>query len=61
MTAHFGRRVLLRPLVASDFASWRDVRRRNDEWLTKWEPSRIAGQPDVIEDKDAFAVRCSAR
>jgi len=61
MTAQFGRRVLLRPLVASDFASWRDVRRRNDEWLTKWEPSRIAGQPDVIEDKDAFAVRCSAR
>ena len=37
------------------------MRRRNDEWLTKWEPSRIPGQPDVVEDQDAFAVRCSAR
>jgi ribosomal-protein-alanine N-acetyltransferase len=61
MSAQFGRRVMLRPLVATDFAAWREVRRRNEEWLTKWEPSRIAGQPDVIEDKDAFAVRCSAR
>jgi ribosomal-protein-alanine N-acetyltransferase len=61
MSAQFGRRVVLRPLVASDFSSWREVRRRNEEWLTKWEPSRIPGQPDVVEDKDAFAVRCSAR
>ncbi len=37
------------------------MRRRNEDWLTKWEPSRIPGQPDVIEDRDAFAVRCSAR
>ena len=61
MSAQFGRRVVLRPLVASDFNAWREVRRRNEEWLTKWEPSRIPGQPDVVEDKDAFAVRCSAR
>ena len=61
MTAQFGRRVVLRPLIASDFEAWREVRRRNDLWLTKWEPSRMAGQPDVIEDRDAFAVRCSAR
>jgi ribosomal-protein-alanine N-acetyltransferase len=61
MSAQFGRRVVLRPLVASDFSAWREVRRRNEEWLTKWEPSRIPGQPDVVEDKDAFAVRCSAR
>ena len=61
MSAQFGRRIVLRPLVASDFGSWREVRRRNDDWLTKWEPSRIPGQPDVIEDRDAFAVRCSAR
>ena len=37
------------------------MRRRNVDWLTKWEPARIAGQPDVVEDRDAFAVRCSAR
>ena len=61
MSAQFGRRVVLRPLIVSDFGAWREVRRRNEEWLTKWEPSRIPGQPDVIEDKDAFAVRCSAR
>ena len=61
MSAQFGRRVVLRPLIVSDFPAWREVRRRNEEWLTKWEPSRIPGQPDVIEDKDAFAVRCSAR
>ena len=61
MSAQFGRRVVLRPLVASDFNAWREVRRRNEGWLTKWEPSRIPGQPDVVEDKDAFAVRCSAR
>nr|WP_249419989.1 GNAT family protein [Rhabdothermincola salaria] len=57
----FGRRVLLRPLVVSDFPSWREVRRRNEEWLTRWEPTRVPGQPDVVEDRDAFAVRCSAR
>jgi ribosomal-protein-alanine N-acetyltransferase len=61
MTTLFGRRVVLRPLVPADFAAWRDVRRRNVDWLTKWEPTRLAGQPDVIEDPHAFAVRCSAR
>ena len=61
MTTLFGRRVVLRPLVPSDFPSWREVRRRNVDWLTKWEPTRLAGQPDVIEDPHAFAVRCSAR
>ncbi len=61
MSAQFGKRVVLRPLIVSDFAAWREVRRRNEDWLTKWEPSRIPGQPDVIEDRDAFAVRCSAR
>ena len=61
MSAQFGRRIVLRPLIASDFPAWREVRRTNAEWLTKWEPSHIPGQPDVIEDPDAFAVRCSAR
>ena len=61
MSSLFGRRVLLRPLVASDFSAWREVRRRNIDWLTKWEAQRVQGQPDVVEDRDAFAVRCSAR
>jgi len=56
-----GRRIFLRPLDARDFAAWREVRRRNAEWLTRWEPRRIAGQPDVVENRDAFAARCSAR
>ncbi|MEJ5254211.1 MAG: GNAT family protein [Acidimicrobiales bacterium] len=61
MTTLFGRRVLLRPLTVADFPAWQEVRRRNVEWLTKWEPARLPGQPDVVEDRDAFAVRCSAR
>ena len=61
MTTLFGRRVLLRPLLATDFPAWREVRRRNSEWLTKWEPTRPLGAPDVIEDRVAFSIRCNAR
>ena len=61
MTTLFGRRVLLRLLVATDFPAWREVRRRNSEWLTKWEPTRPPGAPDVIEDREAFTIRCNAR
>jgi ribosomal-protein-alanine N-acetyltransferase len=61
MTTLFGRRIVMRPLVAGDFPAWREVRRRNVDWLTKWEPARIPGQPDVVEDREAFNVRCSAR
>ncbi|CAN5527728.1 GNAT family protein [soil metagenome] len=57
----FGQRVMLRPIVLSDFAAWREVRHRCGEWLTKWEPARLPHQPDVTQDRDAFAVRCSAR
>jgi ribosomal-protein-alanine N-acetyltransferase len=61
MSTIFGRRIVLRPLQAHDFSQWQEVRRRNAEWLTKWEPARIPGQPDVVEDREAFGVRCSAR
>ena len=61
MTTLFGRRVLLRPLAPTDFNAWREVRRRNVEWLTKWEPTRPPGAPDVVEDREAFTVRCNAR
>ena len=57
----FGRRVLLRPLVAADFPQWSEVRIRNERWLLPWEPQRIVGQPDPTRDREAFAVRCSAR
>ncbi|MCB0962786.1 MAG: GNAT family N-acetyltransferase [Acidimicrobiales bacterium] len=57
----FGRRVMLRPLVLSDFPAWSEVRQRCAGWLLKWEPQRLPNQPDPTLDRDAFAVRCSAR
>jgi ribosomal-protein-alanine N-acetyltransferase len=56
-----GRRVVLRRLQPNDFDQWREVRRRNVEWLTKWEPARPPSSPDVVEDRNAFALRCHAR
>jgi ribosomal-protein-alanine N-acetyltransferase len=61
MSTLLGRRVLLRPLAVSDFAAWSEVRTRSGEWLLRWEPRRLPGQPDVTTDRDAFSVRCSAR
>jgi ribosomal-protein-alanine N-acetyltransferase len=61
MSSLFGRRLELRSLVLEDFADWREVRRRNADWLLKWEPMRIAGAPDPVESRDAFAIRCGAR
>jgi ribosomal-protein-alanine N-acetyltransferase len=52
---------MLRPLVASDFPAWSEVRIRNEGWLLKWEQARIPGMPDPTRDREAFAVRCSAR
>ncbi len=56
-----GRRVVLRPLESEDFEDWRDVRRRNAGWLTCWEPRRGFDQPDPVEDRQAFAMRCATR
>jgi ribosomal-protein-alanine N-acetyltransferase len=56
-----GRRIHLRPLVPDDFDGWRDVRIRCADWLVKWEPARIDGYPDPVEDRRAFAARCGAR
>ena len=56
-----GRRVLLRPLVVSDFDAWREVRIRSRDWLLKWEPRPLPGQPDATEDRRVFAARCGAR
>lgn len=56
-----GQRLVLRPIVLSDFSSWREVRQRCGPWLTRWEPERLPHQPDATQDRDAFALRCSAR
>jgi [ribosomal protein S5]-alanine N-acetyltransferase len=56
-----GRRVMLRPLVASDFEAWREVRTRSRDWLVKWEQRPIPGQPDPAVDKRAWVARCNAR
>ena len=56
-----GRRIMLRALAADDFEQWREVRRRCRDWLTKWEPRALPGQPDPTEDRRAFAARCNAR
>ena len=56
-----GRRVTLRPLTVADFGQWHEVRTRCEDWLVKWEPSRPAGSPDVVESRAGFAARCRAR
>jgi [ribosomal protein S5]-alanine N-acetyltransferase len=56
-----GRRVTLRPLVAGDFDQWREVRRRNVDWLTRWEPRPAEGSPNDTVDRNAFGARCGAR
>ncbi len=61
MTRLYGRRVMLRPLAATDFPAWKEVRLRNEDWLLPWEPARVASAPDATRDRDAFAVRCHAR
>jgi ribosomal-protein-alanine N-acetyltransferase len=57
----YGRRVMLRPLVAPDFEAWSAVRRANQDWLVPWEPQRSAFQPDPTRDASAFEIRCKAR
>ena len=57
----YGKRVMLRSLQVSDFSEWNKVRLDNINWLTKWEPTRPPGMPDVINDRSAFGARCNAR
>lgn len=57
----YGRRVALRPLVPGDFAAWREVRLRNEDWLLPWEPQRPPGSADPTRDRSAFDARCTAR
>ena len=57
----YGRRVTLRPLTPQDFPEWSEVRRRNDAWLTPWEPRRPPAQLDPTVNREAFNARCAAR
>lgn len=57
----YGRRVLLRPLVAQDFPQWSEVRVRNEDWLLRWEPRRLPNVPDATRSREAFTLRCAAR
>ena len=57
----YGRRVVLRPLVPQDFNAWSEVRRRNGEWLTMWEPLRLPHHPDPETNREVFAARCGSR
>ncbi len=57
----YGRRVMLRPLMSPDFPAWTDVRQRNHDWLTVWEPTRSPYLPDPATDREAFSARCNQR
>jgi [ribosomal protein S5]-alanine N-acetyltransferase len=57
----FGRRVMLRPLGTQDFPAWSEVRLRNDDWLTPWEPRRPVPEFDPTTNRNAFNSRCAAR
>ncbi len=57
----YGRRVMLRPLQANDWPQWAEVRQRNEQWLTPWEPLRPTNLLDPTRDREAFMSRCSAR
>jgi len=51
----------MRPLAASDFRQWSEVRQRNAAWLTVWEPMRQPTLPDPVTERSAFATRCVQR
>ena len=52
---------MMRPLVTHDFEAWSEVRLRNVDWLTVWEPRRSDFLADPATDRDAFERRCVAR
>jgi ribosomal-protein-alanine N-acetyltransferase len=55
-----GPRVELRPLKASDWDQWHEVRVRSRDWLEPWEPFGEPGTADPVSDTDAFKARCGA-
>jgi [ribosomal protein S5]-alanine N-acetyltransferase len=57
----YGKRVMMRPLMPSDFPQWSEVRLRNEAWLLPWEPLRSSRVADPTRSRDAFSSRCAAR
>ncbi len=49
------------PADAAGLPEWSEVRRRNEAWLTPWEPRRPPAQLDPTLNRDAFNARCAAR
>jgi [ribosomal protein S5]-alanine N-acetyltransferase len=47
--------------MATDFAQWTEVRLRNEQWLTPWEPLRANNLADPTRHRDAFSSRCATR
>jgi [ribosomal protein S5]-alanine N-acetyltransferase len=60
VTRLLGPRVVLRPLEPADGDAWREVRRRNRDWLEPWEPRPEPGSPDLLRDHGAFRARCAS-
>ena len=56
-----GRRVQLRPVELADFDGGARCAVAARDWLVKWEPRPPPGQPDLVDDRQAFAARCGAR
>jgi ribosomal-protein-alanine N-acetyltransferase len=60
-TRLYGKRIMLRPLTPPDFPQWNEVRVRNEQWLTPWEPLRLPNAADPTRNRDAFSSRCATR
>ena len=43
--------LILRPLAPHDFAAWREVRVRNEDWLVPWEPLQSPTLPDPPRER----------
>jgi ribosomal-protein-alanine N-acetyltransferase len=57
----YSKRVMLRPLIAQDFEAFSEVRIRNAQWLTKWEPLVPYNTADPAQNRETFANRCTVR
>jgi ribosomal-protein-alanine N-acetyltransferase len=57
----YSKRVMLRPLIAQDFEAFSEVRIRNANWLTKWEPLVPRNTTDPAHNRESFANRCTVR
>ncbi len=56
-----GRRVTLRPLRATDFSQWAEIRHRCHDWLTVWEPTPPSGSAEQSLSLRSFLGRCAQR